>query len=116
MVLDRTNPHPGEVLLINASQLFVKGKPKNEISDEYVERIHQLYLDWSTVDQKCCVVTTEKIASNDYNLSPSRYVAGAAMADSLPLHEAALLLRKAEAERSIADTELWKVLLELGIE
>jgi type I restriction enzyme M protein len=115
MVVDLANPHPGEVLLINASQLFIKGKPKNEITDEYVEQIHQLYLNWSTVDEKCCVVTTGQIASTDYNLSPSRYVAGAAMADELPLKEAASLLRRAEAERSIADKELWKVLSELGI-
>ena len=56
------------------------------------------------------------MASNDYNLSPSRYVAGATAADGLPLDEAVKLLREAEAKRAAADSQLWTVLSELGIE
>lgn len=116
MVLSRNKPHPGEIALINASQLFVKGRPKNELRDEHVAAIHRLFADWRSVDEKCAVVTTSDIASNDYNLSPSRYVGGAVSPDVLPLDEAVKLLHKAEAERAAADAELWKVLDELGIE
>lgn len=116
MVLNQSKPHPGEILLINASQLFVKGKPKNELTDEHIMTIHALYADWRSVDQRCAVVTASDVATNDYNLSPSRYVAGAAANDVLPLDEAVKLLREAEGERAAADAELWKVLSAMGIE
>jgi type I restriction enzyme M protein len=115
MVLDRAKPHPGEVLLVNASQLFVKGKPKNVLTVEHEAQIHALFIGWKTVDDLCSIVTTEQLAAYDYNLSPSRYIAGAAVDDVLPIAEAVELLKKAEAERATADKELWKVLAELGI-
>lgn len=116
MILNRRKPHPGEVALINGSLLFTKGRPKNELTDEHIATIHQLFHDWREVAQRCSVIGTKEIASNDYNLSPSRYVAGAAASDVLPLDEAVKLLREAEADRATADVELWKVLGELGIE
>jgi type I restriction enzyme M protein len=116
MVLNRAKAHPGEVLLANASQFFVKGRPKNELTDDYVGQVHTLFVNWESVEQQCVVIATEQIASNDYNLSPSRYVAGAGADEVLPLDEAVKLLREAEAERAKADAELWTVVAELGIE
>jgi type I restriction enzyme M protein len=116
MVLNRAKPHPDEVLLVNASRLFVKGRPKNELTDDHVEQIHTLFVNWESVEHRCAVVTTGDIASNDYSISPSRYVAGAVSDDVLPLDEAVRLLRETEAERAKADDKLWRVLAELGIE
>ena len=116
MILNRSKAHSGEVLMVNTSRLFVKGRPKNELSDEYVAQVHTLFVNWELVDQQCDVVMTEQIASNDFNLSPSRYVAGAPADDVLPLDEAVKLLREAEVERAKADQQLWAVLEELGIE
>jgi type I restriction enzyme M protein len=116
MVLNRGKVHPGEVLLVNASQFFVKGRPKNELSGDHVAQVQALFARWETVEQQCAIVTTAEIASNDYNLSPGRYVAGAAGDEVLPLEEAVNLLREAQGESARADAELWKVLAELGIE
>ncbi|HVC22733.1 MAG TPA: class I SAM-dependent DNA methyltransferase [Candidatus Dormibacteraeota bacterium] len=116
MILNRAKAHPGEVLMVNASRLFMKGRPKNELTGEDVANIHRLFIDWESVEQQSSVVSMEQIASNDYNLSPSRYVAGALPEDALPLHEAVKLLRESEAERARADQELSTVLRELGIE
>ena len=116
MVLNRAKQHPREMLLVNASQLFIKGRPKNELSDHHVARVQALFVNWKSVEQECAVVAAEQIVSNDYNLSPSRYVAGPATDQVLPLDEAVKLLRDAEAERAKADAELWKLLRELGLE
>jgi len=115
MVLNRTKKHPREVLLINASQLFVKGRPKNELRDEHIAEVADLYAGWKSVDQRCTVVNTREITENDYNLSPSRYVTGAAADAVLPLADAVELLREAEEKRAAADAELWSVLKELKI-
>ncbi len=116
MVVNRAKRHPREVLLVNASLLFVKGRPKNELTDHHVDQIHTLFSNWKSIDQRCSVVTTEQIAATDYNLSPSRFVSGASVDEVLPLNEAVKFLREAEVERASADAELWKVLAELGIE
>jgi type I restriction enzyme M protein len=116
IVFNRSKLHPGEVLLVNASQLFVKGKPKNELTDPQVAQVHALFVNWKSVEQQCAVVTIEQITSNDYNLSPARYVAAVAIEDALPIQEAVKRLREAEAGRAKADEVLRKVLAELGIE
>jgi type I restriction enzyme M protein len=116
MVLNRAKPHRGEVLLINSSMFFFKGKPKNEMTDENVAQVHTLFTSWESVEQQCSVVTMADIISNDYNLAPGRYVAGAPAEEVLPLDIAVSRLREAEAQRSDADEELWKVLAELGID
>ena len=116
MVVSPSKPHPHEVLMVNASHFFVKGRPKNEFADSYIRKVNELFINWETVDQQCTVTTTSVIADNDYNLAPSRYVAGAPIEESLTLDDAVALLRSAEVERERADRELWSVLNELGIQ
>jgi type I restriction enzyme M protein len=116
VVINRAKRHPGEIILINASQLFTKGRPKNELRDEHIAEVAELFANWQTVEQRCAVVTREEVAKSDYNLSPSRFVAGAAADDVLPLKEAVRLLRVAESERERADAELSKVLAGLAAE
>lgn len=43
LVINKAKRHPGEILLINASKLFTKGRPKNYLADEHVERIAAVY-------------------------------------------------------------------------
>jgi len=116
MVLDRAKRHPGEMLLINASSLFVKGRPKNELTDEHVARIAALYHEWRAEEGLAAVITTAEAARNDYNLSPSRYVTTDGGEEVLPLEEAMTLLRQAEEERAEADAALREVLGSLGLD
>jgi type I restriction enzyme M protein len=115
MVLNRAKRHPGEILLINASLMFLKGKPKNYLTDDHIGQVAALYHDWRGEETRSAIVTKDQVAAADYNLSPSRYVAAAARDDVLPLEEGVRLLKEAEAERAKADEELWKVLAELGV-
>lgn len=55
-------------------------------------------------------------AKNDFNLSPSRYVATDSEEEVLPLEEAVVQLRQAAEERTEADTELERVLNSLALE
>ncbi len=109
-------PHPGEILLINASKLFAKGRPKNYLTDEHIARIHGLYRDWRAEEGVSAIVTTQEAARNDYNLSPSRYVSANDGEPPLPLEEALVLLAEAEEERAEVDAELDKVLGALGFD
>lgn len=114
LVINKAQAHPGEVLLINASNLFVKGRPKNELTGEHIQQIYELYRDWRAEERLSAIITKEEAARNDYNLSPSRYVASNDVEPPLPLEEALVLLAQAEEERAEADVELDAVLTKLG--
>ncbi len=61
------------------------------------------------------MITREEAARNDYNLSPSRYVALGGAEETLPLEEAIVLLSEAEEERARADMQLKEVLKMLNL-
>jgi len=102
-----------QVLLINASKLFEKGRPKNFLPDSTIELVSGIYHDWREEEGISKIVSLEDIAKNDYNLSPSRYVAQNNNDEVLPLDEAVLELREAEEERQEADRKLQAILEEL---
>jgi type I restriction enzyme M protein len=115
LVGNKQKRHLGEILLINASKLFAKGRPKNELTDKHVEQIARLYHDWRTEPGVSAIITAADAAKNDSNLSPSRYVVGADQQDVLPLEEAVVLLQEAEEERAAADHDVDEVLRLLGV-
>ncbi|HXL01417.1 MAG TPA: class I SAM-dependent DNA methyltransferase, partial [Dysgonamonadaceae bacterium] len=90
-------------LLINAAHLFEKGRPKNFLSDENINRIANIYLEWKEEEGISKIIPIEEAARNDYNLSPSRYVAQNGKDDTLPLEDAVVQLKEAEEERQKAD-------------
>ncbi|RLC77244.1 MAG: SAM-dependent DNA methyltransferase [Chloroflexi bacterium] len=109
-------PHPNEILLINASHLYAKGRPKNYLTDEHIRKIASIYHEWREEEGLSAIITREEAIRNDYNLSPSRYVAVNNREEVLPLEEALILLAQAEEERRAADAELKAVLEKLGLE
>ncbi len=114
MVCNRKKRHPGEILLINASKLFAKGRPKNYLEEAHLESIAGVYHAWQAQEGLSALISREEAARNDYNLSPSRYVATGGETEVLPLDEAVVLLAEAEEERAEADRQLDEVLRKLG--
>ncbi len=115
IVINRRKRHKGEILLINASQRFAKGRPKNYLPDDAVADIAGVYHHWQAKEGFSAIITREEAARNDYNLSPSRYVSTNNKEETLPLEEALVLLREAEEERTEADRALKEVMRKLGM-
>lgn len=115
MVVNKAKRHPGEILLINASKQFEKGRPKNHLTDDHIAAIADAYEAWEDREALAAVITTAEAARNDYNLSPSRYVQVDDTEEVMPLEDAVVLLKEAEEERETADEELADTLRRLGI-
>ncbi|MEJ5349870.1 MAG: class I SAM-dependent DNA methyltransferase [Desulfosoma sp.] len=115
IVIHRKKRHPGEILLINASRRYGKGRPKNYLTDADIAAIANVYHGWRAEEGFAAIITREDAARNDYNLSPSRYVSVNGQEETLPLEEAMVLLREAEEERTAADRALRDVLKEMGL-
>ncbi|MGB9898550.1 N-6 DNA methylase [Thermanaerothrix sp.] len=119
----RRGPKPlerkGQILLINASQAFAKGRPKNYLTDEHIAAIADIYLNWREITEgsplRSRIITNEEAARNDYNLSPSRYAPLDNKEEVLPLEEAMVLLEEAEEERTEAERALKEVIKILGL-
>lgn len=112
---NREDEKEDNVLLINASKLFKKGRPKNYLPDESIEQIADIYLNWKEEEGISKIIEKEEIVKNDYNLSPSRYVSQNDEEEVLPLEDAVVQLQEAEEERAKADDKLVEILDELGV-
>ncbi|MCR1902305.1 SAM-dependent methyltransferase, partial [Ligilactobacillus apodemi] len=63
-----------DVLFIDASKQFEKGKNHNIVTDVHVEKILDAYQKRTTIDKFSELVTFETIKDNDFNLNIPRYV------------------------------------------
>ncbi|EKO3371315.1 type I restriction-modification system subunit M [Vibrio fluvialis] len=74
LVFKKNRKNDGNVLFIDASSHFEKGKAQNYLRDEDVERIIEAYSKRESVDKFAHVAKLSEIEENDYNLNIPRYV------------------------------------------
>ncbi|EEP60637.1 type I restriction-modification system subunit M [Sulfurihydrogenibium yellowstonense] len=115
IVINKNKEHKDQILLINASSLYEKERPKNRLTDEGIRQVYEIYKNWEEREGLSKIVSKEEVARNDYNLSPSRYVAINGEEEILDLNEAMVELLEAEEERREAEEKLRAVLSELGL-
>lgn len=114
IVINRDKKHRGQILMINASEEFVKERPKNYLTDEAIDKIIDAYENWKQVERFSKIVPIEDAARNDYNLSPSRYVATDSEEELVPIDEVLVELAQIEEERRAIDSELDSMLKKVG--
>ena len=76
LLLNKAKPaaRRGQILLVNASNFFVKEKPKNALTDEGIAAVVEVYRQWETREKLSRVITLAEAREADYNLSPSLFV------------------------------------------
>jgi len=114
IVINKAKKHKGEILLINASKEYAKGRPKNYLTDENIKKILDAYFGWKEVEGFSKVITIEEARKNDYNLSPSRYVSVDEEEEISPIEDILIELGEIEEEREKVDKELKEILERLG--
>lgn len=72
---DKPKDRRGRISLINAAGEAKKGTPKNYLTADAVQKIAAAYHAGADVAGFMKIITREEVAANDYNLSPSRFVA-----------------------------------------
>ena len=117
IVLNKTKPktHQGRLFLLNASREFIKGDPKNYISDEAIIRIADTFTAWNEVDKYSRIVSAEEIAKNDYNISPSRYIHTGAADEYRPIAEIVDELEALDEEAAATNNVLRSILTKIGV-
>lgn len=99
----KRNGNSGNILFIDASKDFEKGKQQNTLSNEHIDKIVRTYAERKDVDKYAHVANISEIVENDYNLNIPRYVN---TADDIPEVDLAAVTEKLKKnDEEILQTE-----------
>lgn len=104
-----------DVLFINASEHFEKGKRQNQLLPEHIENIVDSYQHRKEEERYSRRVSMEEIEKNDYNLNISRYVSTAEPEEPIDLQAVNEELIAVESNIVTATNKHNKFLEELGL-
>jgi len=111
----KSKERKGKVFLVNASQVFEKGDPKNFIPDAGIKRIADTLIGWKEEKKLSRIVDHAELKKNDYNISPSRYIHTSDAETYRPIAEIVEELKVIEAEAKETNKALTEILEKLGV-
>nr|WP_320412339.1 N-6 DNA methylase [Candidatus Manganitrophus noduliformans] len=106
---------PDDVLFINASEHFEKGKRQNRLLPEHIDKIVDTYQHRKEESRYARRVAMEEIEKNDYNLNISRYVSTATAEEEVDLQAVNRGLVELEQKIAAAISRHNEFLKELGL-
>ncbi len=104
-----------DILFIDASSDFEKGKNQNELRDEDVQKIIQTYADRKDIEKYSFVASFEKLQENDFNLNIPRYVDTFEEEAEIDLVAVSKRIRDIDVEIANIDKELEGYYKALGV-
>lgn len=105
-----------DVLFIDASQKFEKGKKQNAMTDEHIEEVIELYNNRETVEKEAYLASFEDIESNDFNLNIPRYVDNFEEEEEIDLNELLTSMSNTDKELEKVQGEFLSLLKDLTSE
>jgi type I restriction enzyme M protein len=104
-----------DILFINASEHFEKGKRQNQLTEEHIEKIVSTYQFRTEEEKYSRRVGPKEIEKNDYNLNISRYISTAKEDEVVDLEQVHAELVSLEKKIGEAKKKHNKFLKELGL-
>lgn len=104
-----------DILFINASEYFEKGKRQNKLRPEDIGKIIQTYQNRTEEERYSRCVSMEEVEKNDYNLNISRYVSTAKPEEQIDLQATHQALLELENKSTKAKETHNQFLKELGL-
>ena len=92
-----------DVLFIDASKKFEKGKKQNAMTDEHIDAVMTLYNNRETVEKEAYLASFEDIEENDFNLNIPRYVDNFEQEEEIDLND--LLKSMTETDQKLEQTQ-----------
>lgn len=92
-----------DVLFIDASKKFEKGKKQNAMTDEHIDAVMTLYNNRETVEKEAYLASFEDIEENDFNLNIPRYVDNFEQEEEVDLND--LLKSMTETDQELEQTQ-----------
>lgn len=115
LVFKKCRTHPKDVLFIDASKHFAKGKNQNRLRSEDIDKIINTFEQRTTEDKYSYVAKLSEIQEDDFNLNIPRYVDTFEEEAEIDLDEVVAEIRQIDAKCAELDTKIAKYTKELGI-
>ena len=116
LVFKKCRENPNDILFIDASKHFAKGKNQNRLRDEDIDKIINTYKERITTDKYSYVAPISEVAENDYNLNIPRYVDTFEEEAPIDLGEVVKEIKKIDTEMIDIDKKIAAYCKELGID
>lgn len=104
-----------DILFIDASNDFEKGKNQNKLSDENIEKIISTYRERKSVPKYAHLASIEEIRQNEYNLNIPRYVDTSEEEEEIDINEVRMLLNQDKKEIEELEAQIAEQFKLLGI-
>ena len=105
-----------DVLFIDASKKFDKGKKQNTMTDKHIDEILDLYKKRETVDKEAYLASFEDIEKNDFNLNIPRYVDNFEQEEQIDINTLLADMKKTDDEIEKVQVEFLSLLKNLTSE
>lgn len=115
VVVFKKNRERKDVLFIEASREFEKGKNQNKLAKENIEKIVKIYENYEEVERYSHISTYKEIKENEFNLNIKRYVDTFEEEEEINIEETKSNIRAIEFEIKELENDLEKSLKELGL-
>lgn len=116
LVFKKCRVNPDNILFIDASKHFEKGKNQNRLRESDIDKIIDTYHNLKEEDKYSHVASLSEIKENDYNLNIPRYVDTFEEEEPIDLNEVTKEIKALEAKEAEINTRIAKFTKELGIE
>ena len=104
-----------DVLFIDASNEFEKGKNQNTLTDANLQKVVDTYNNRTELEKYSHVATMEEIKENDYNLNIPRYVDTFEAEEYVDIEATKNTILELEAKRNQLKDKMAEYLKELGV-
>lgn len=115
IVVFKKNRKNNDVLFIEASREYEKGKNQNKLLKENIDKIVDTYINRKEIDKYSHLATLEEIKENDYNLNIKRYVDIYEPEPEVDVKETKKKIEETNKELAILEQQLQDILKELGV-
>ncbi|WP_419885727.1 type I restriction-modification system subunit M [Paenibacillus sp. B-A-8] len=115
LVFKKCRKDDDNILFIDASNEFERGKNQNRLRDEDVEKIVDTYMSRQTIEKYSYAATLKEVKTNDFNLNIPRYVDTFEEEEEIDIDLVQDRIKEIDNEIFEIDNELNKYLNELEV-
>lgn len=115
MVFKKCREYPTDIIFIDASQEYEKGKNQNRLRESDIEKIVATYRLRKNIKRYSYVASLEEIEENEYNLNISRYVDTFLEEEPVILDDVTSQIQEIESSLIKVDSKIGTFCKELGI-
>jgi len=116
LIFKKCRENPEDILFIDSSQHFEKGKNQNQLREADIEKIVSTFTERKTEDKYSYVAKLDEVKENDYNLNIPRYVDTFEEEEQIDVKKVAFLLKEFESREAEIDSTILNYTKELGID